>query len=57
MKYGDEEYKKADKEGKLTDKQYKEGWFFCCEWDEMLIHKDSPEAQCCTCRMEKGEEK
>lgn len=34
---------------KLTQKEINEGWFFCCEWDGMLINKDEPEASCCGC--------
>ena len=33
----------------LTPREIAEGWFFCCEWDGMLIHKSHPEAECCTC--------
>jgi hypothetical protein len=33
----------------LTAKEVAEGWFFCCEWDGMLIHESHPEAECCTC--------
>lgn len=34
----------------LTPEEIAEGWIFCiCEWDDMLIHKDDPEAQFCHC--------
>lgn len=33
----------------LTLEENKAGWVFCCEWDGLLIHKDDPEAECCTC--------
>lgn len=35
---------------RLTPEEVAEGWHFCVEWDGMLIHKDWPEAECCTCR-------
>ena len=34
----------------LTKAEYDAGWHFCFDWDGMLIHKDWPEADCCTCR-------
>lgn len=33
----------------LTPEEVSEGWFFCCEWDGMLIQRGDPEAECCTC--------
>lgn len=33
----------------LTKEEIKAGWFFCCDWDDMLITKDSPEAGGCAC--------
>lgn len=35
---------------KLTKEEIDEGWFFCCDWNGMLIRKDDPEAECCSCR-------
>lgn len=34
---------------RLSPEEKANGWFFCCEWDDMLINKNSPEAECCTC--------
>ena len=34
---------------KLTQDEIDDGWFFCCEWDDMLIQKTWEEASCCTC--------
>ena len=39
----------------LTDDELKEGYRFCCEWDDLLIHKDDPEAECCTCLKQSNE--
>ena len=40
---------------KLTPEEVAEGWHFCgSEWDDMLIHKDWPEAECCNCRFSAG---
>ena len=33
----------------LTDEEEKDGWFFCCEWDGMLINRNDEEANSCTC--------
>jgi hypothetical protein len=38
----------------LTRGEVIAGWFFCCDWNQMLIHKDSKEALCCSCRAKKG---
>lgn len=38
-----------DLESKLTAEEIAEGWHFCYDWDGLLIHKDDPEAECCTC--------
>ncbi len=35
----DARYREAYLEGKLTDAEVEQGWFFCCEWDGLLIHK------------------
>lgn len=37
---------------KLTAEEIEEGYFFCCTWDYLLIHKNDPEAKCCTCLKE-----
>jgi hypothetical protein len=37
------------KDAKLTPEEIAEGWFYCCEWDGLLIQKGDPEAECCTC--------
>lgn len=34
---------------RLTKDEVKEGWHFCFDWDCLLIHKDDPEYDCCTC--------
>ncbi len=34
---------------KLTPEEVAAGWHFCPDWDDMLIHKDGPEAGGCTC--------
>lgn len=39
----------ADMTLKLTREELDEGWHFCYEWDQMLICKDWPEAECCLC--------
>lgn len=33
----------------LTDAESEEGWHFCNEWDEMLIHNTHPEFNACVC--------
>ena len=33
----------------LTEQEIADGWHFCWEWDEMLIHPSWPEAEACTC--------
>ncbi len=33
----------------LTKDEVKAGWHFCIDWDDMLIHKDWPEFQSCSC--------
>lgn len=43
------EYLHKNIEAKLTKEEIKEGYFFCCTWDGMLIHKTDPEAKCCGC--------
>lgn len=46
-----ERYKELqyNQDAQLTPEEQAEGWFFCCEWDGMLITKDWREAECCTC--------
>lgn len=34
----------------LTPEELVEGWHFCLEWDDMLIHKSWKEAEYCSCR-------
>lgn len=34
---------------RLLEHEIAEGWFFCCEWDGLLINLGDPEAECCTC--------
>lgn len=34
---------------RLTPEEVAEGWFFCCEWDGLLIQRGDPESECCTC--------
>lgn len=33
----------------LTKEEVAEGWHFCPDWDEMLIHQSWPEKECCLC--------
>ncbi len=33
----------------LTEDERKDGYFFCCDWDGLLIKQDSKEAECCSC--------
>ena len=35
----------------LSDKEIKEGWQFCLEWDDMLCHPSWPEADVCGCEV------
>lgn len=35
---------------KLTPEEYKNGWHFCYEWDELLIHISWKEFKSCTCK-------
>ena len=35
---------------KLTQEEIDNGWGFCnCEWDGMLVHKDSEDGKLCSC--------
>ena len=34
---------------RLSENEMKEGWHFCSEWDDLLIHPDSAEFQFCSC--------
>lgn len=34
----------------LTAGEYENGWHFCNDWDDLLIHRNWPEAECCTCQ-------
>lgn len=38
----------------LTQEEMRDGWHFSEEWDGMLIHKTSPEADACGCVVCKG---
>lgn len=39
-------------ESSLTEEEYKAGWHFCwSEWDGLLIHKDDPEMEACSCNI------
>lgn len=33
----------------LTQEEIAAGWHFCENWNDMLIHRDWPEFQECTC--------
>ena len=33
----------------LTPEEVEDGWHFCPDWDDMLIHVDDDEFQCCPC--------
>ena len=35
----------------LTKKEIKEGWHFCLEWDDMLVHPEWEEAKICGCEV------
>lgn len=39
----------SDFDAKLTQEELDEGYFFCCTWDYLLIHKTDREADCCSC--------
>jgi len=43
------EYLHRNHDAKLTAEELAEGYFFCCTWDGLLIHKTGPEAECCGC--------
>ena len=34
---------------KLTKEEIAEGWHYCLEWDEMLVHPEWEEARVCKC--------
>ncbi len=34
---------------RLSDEEMKEGWHFCGEWDDLLIHPDCDEFYFCSC--------
>lgn len=36
-------------QAELTPEESAQGWHFCNEWDGMLCHPDSPEAEACGC--------
>ena len=33
----------------LTSTELSDGWFFCCDWDGLLINQEHEEAKCCSC--------
>ena len=33
----------------LTPEEVEDGWHFCPDWDDMLIHVDDDKFQCCPC--------
>ena len=35
----------------LTDEEIEEGWHFCLEWDDMLVHPEWEEARVCPCEV------
>jgi hypothetical protein len=37
----------------LTDAEVKHGWHLCPDWDFLLIHPDTPEAEACNCKLSK----
>lgn len=39
----------SNEDAKLTDEEIALGYHFCWDWDGLLIHKDDPEAKCCSC--------
>ncbi len=41
---------------KLTKEELEDGWHFCPDWDDMLIHKEWPEIESCTCKLGDGHE-
>lgn len=46
-----------DLDAELTEDEMAEGWFFCCEFDGLLINKESLEATVCTCHKDDRDEK
>ena len=44
-------YLVTSKDAKITLDELQQGWHFCYDWDEMLIHPNDPEFECCTCRL------
>lgn len=43
------EFLMTHQDEKLTPEELAEGWFFCCTFDGLLIHKTSPEGEFCGC--------
>lgn len=43
------EFLMTNPDERLTPAELDEGWFFCCTFDGLLIHKDSREGDCCSC--------
>lgn len=35
--------------GRLTPEELAQGWHFCPDWDDLLVHPDMPESRACTC--------
>jgi len=48
------EFLMKNPDAKLTDDEIAEGYFFCCTFDGLLIHKDDIEAECCGCLRDKS---
>lgn len=38
-----------DMSATLTEEELAEGWHFCLDWDQLLIHKSHREFECCSC--------
>lgn len=43
-----------NRDAKLTKQEISEGWHFCPDWDDMLIHPKWSEAEACTCNQTTG---
>jgi hypothetical protein len=56
VKMNNERYFEAEKEGKVTQEEFEQGWHFCIEWDDMLIGPGTEEALMCYCNHPKIEE-
>jgi hypothetical protein len=47
-----ERYKQLEQDTslRLTPEEVADGWHFCHDFDGLLIHKEWPEAEVCTCQ-------